>query len=162
MMASIAPIWDGNETWLVLGGGGLLAAFPLAYATLLPALYLPIMVMLFGLIFRGVAFEFRHGAGPRVWLWDLAFAGGSIVATFAQGLVLGAFITGFTLEDGQVAGGPFLLADPVQPDGRRLPGRRLRPARRHLADHEDRGRGAGAGLRPGVHAGHPGRGGHGR
>jgi cytochrome d ubiquinol oxidase subunit II len=112
MMTSIAPIWDGNETWLVLGGGGLLAAFPLAYAMLLPGLYLPILVMLFGLIFRGVAFEFRHGAGRRVWLWDLAFAGGSVVATFAQGLVLGAFISGFTLENGQIAGGPFLWLTP--------------------------------------------------
>ena len=83
-MNSVAPIWDGNETWLVLGGGGLLAAFPLAYATLLPALYLPLMVMLFGLIFRGVAFEFRHSTGTRVWLWDLAFAGGSVVATMAR------------------------------------------------------------------------------
>ena len=107
MMASIAPIWDGNETWLVLGGGGLLAAFPLAYATILPALYLPILVMLFGLAFRGVAFEFRHNSGRNRWLWDLAFCGGSIVATFAQGIVLGAFITGFTVEGGQYAGGGF-------------------------------------------------------
>jgi cytochrome bd ubiquinol oxidase subunit II len=105
MMASIAPIWDGNETWLVLGGGGMLAAFPLSYATLLPALYIPVLVMLFGLVFRGVAFEFRHGATTNRWLWDLAFAGGSIVATFAQGLALGAFITGFQVEDGQFAGG---------------------------------------------------------
>jgi cytochrome d ubiquinol oxidase subunit II len=109
MMNSIAPVWDGNETWLVLGGGGLLAAFPLAYATLLPALYMPIMVMLFGLVFRGVAFEFRHGSHKRRWAWDLAFSGGSVVATFAQGIVLGAFITGFTLEpDGRAAGGTFL------------------------------------------------------
>ena len=112
MMSSIAPIWDGNETWLILGGGGLLAAFPLAYAALLPALYLPLMVMLFGLIFRGVAFEFRHSAGTRVWLWDLAFTGGSIVATCAQGIVLGAFITGFAYEDGQVTGGTFLWLTP--------------------------------------------------
>jgi cytochrome bd ubiquinol oxidase subunit II len=112
MMNSIAPIWDGNETWLVLGGGGLLAAFPLAYATLLPALYLPVMVMLFGLIFRGVAFEFRHSTGTRVWLWDLAFAGGSVVATFAQGIVLGAFVTGFAYENGRVIGGSFLWLTP--------------------------------------------------
>ena len=112
MMNSIAPIWDGNETWLVLGGGGLLAAFPLAYATLLPALYLPLMVMLFGLIFRGVAFEFRHSTGTRVWWWDLAFAGGSVVATVAQGIVLGSFITGFDFRDGQVTGGPFLWLTP--------------------------------------------------
>ncbi|MCE3290595.1 MAG: cytochrome d ubiquinol oxidase, subunit [Caulobacter sp.] len=112
MMNSIAPIWDGNETWLVLGGGGLLAAFPLAYATLLPALYLPVMVMLFGLIFRGVAFEFRHGTATRVWWWDLAFAGGSVVATFAQGIVLGAFVTGFAYENGRVIGGSFLWLTP--------------------------------------------------
>jgi cytochrome d ubiquinol oxidase subunit II len=112
MMNSIAPIWDGNETWLVLGGGGLLAAFPLAYAALLPALYLPVMVMLFGLIFRGVAFEFRHGTGTRVWLWDLAFAGGSVVATFAQGIVLGAFVSGFAYENGRVVGGSFLWLTP--------------------------------------------------
>jgi cytochrome bd ubiquinol oxidase subunit II len=112
MMNSIAPIWDGNETWLVLGGGGLLAAFPLAYATLLPALYLPVMVMLFGLIFRGVAFEFRHSTGTRVWWWDLAFAGGSVVATFAQGIVLGAFVTGFAYENGRVIGGSFLWLTP--------------------------------------------------
>ena len=91
----------------MLGGGGLLAAFPLAYATILPALYLPILVMLFGLAFRGVAFEFRHNSGRNRWLWDLAFCGGSIVATFAQGIVLGAFITGFTVEGGQYAGGGF-------------------------------------------------------
>jgi cytochrome d ubiquinol oxidase subunit II len=112
MMNSIAPIWDGNETWLVLGGGGLLAAFPLAYAALLPALYLPVMVMLFGLIFRGVAFEFRHSTGTRVWWWDLAFAGGSVVATFAQGIVLGAFVTGFAYENGRVIGGSFLWLTP--------------------------------------------------
>ena len=112
MMASVAPVWDGNETWLVLGGGGLLAAFPVAYSTLLPALYLPLMVMLFGLIFRGVAFEFRHGSRERRWAWDLAFAGGSVVAAFAQGITLGAFITGFTLEDGSAVGGTFLWLTP--------------------------------------------------
>ena len=96
MIASIAPIWDGNETWLVLGGGGLLAAFPTAYSTLLPALYVPIMVMLFGLVFRGVAFEFRPNAGAASrHFWDLAFWLGSCVAAFAQGMALGAFITGF-------------------------------------------------------------------
>jgi cytochrome bd ubiquinol oxidase subunit II len=113
MMASIAPVWDGNETWLVLGGGGLLAAFPIAYSILLPALYLPVLVMLFGLVFRGVAFEFRHGSDKRRWAWDLAFAGGSVVATFAQGIVLGAFVTGFTLgPDGSIEGGCFLWLTP--------------------------------------------------
>ncbi len=107
MQAAIAPVWDGNETWLVLGGGGLFAAFPKAYATLMPALYLPIFLMLLALIFRGVAFEFRHhgrGAGKR-W-WTIAFAGGSIVAAIAQGLVLGGFIQGVVIRDGAFAGGP--------------------------------------------------------
>jgi cytochrome d ubiquinol oxidase subunit II len=108
MQAAIAPVWDGNETWLVLGGGGLFAAFPKAYAALMPALYLPIFLMLIALIFRGVAFEFRHhgrGAGKR-W-WTIAFAVGSIVAAVAQGLVLGGFIQGVTLEQGAFAGGAF-------------------------------------------------------
>ena len=107
MQAAIAPVWDGNETWLVLGGGGLLAAFPKAYAALMPALYLPIFLMLLALIFRGVAFEFRHhgrGAGKR-W-WTFAFAAGSIVAALAQGMVLGGFIQGVTVVGGQFAGGP--------------------------------------------------------
>ena len=109
MMSSVAPIWDGNETWLVLGGGGLLAAFPLAYAALMPALYLPIILMLLALILRGVAFEFRHSG--RVWgkaFWTAAFAGGSIAATVAQGLVLGGFIQGVKLDGNlRFAGGPF-------------------------------------------------------
>jgi cytochrome d ubiquinol oxidase subunit II len=107
MMNSVAPVWDGNETWLVLGGGGLLAAFPLAYATILPALYLPLIVMLTGLIFRGVAFEFRFKAERHGYLWDLSFAGGSVVATFAQGVALGAFIQGFHVEGRSFAGGAF-------------------------------------------------------
>ena len=108
MQAAIAPVWDGNETWLVLGGGGLLAAFPKAYAALMPALYIPIILMLLALIFRGVAFEFRHHGGPRGsrW-WTIAFAAGSIVAAAAQGLVLGGFIQGVTLHNGAFAGGPF-------------------------------------------------------
>jgi cytochrome d ubiquinol oxidase subunit II len=107
MTASIAPVWDGNETWLVLGGGGLFAAFPLAYATLMPALYLPIVLMLAALIFRGVAFEFRaHGRrrGRRFWTW--AFSLGSIVATIAQGFVLGAFVQGVRVEGRAFSGGP--------------------------------------------------------
>jgi cytochrome d ubiquinol oxidase subunit II len=108
MQAAIAPVWDGNETWLVLGGGGLLAAFPKAYAALLPALYLPIFLMLLALIFRGVAFEFRHhgrAAGKR-W-WTFAFAAGSIVAAAAQGLVLGGFIQGVAVDQGEFVGGTF-------------------------------------------------------
>src|ERR1041384_6485946 len=95
MMNSVAPVWDGNETWLVLGGGGLFAAFPKAYAALMPALYLPIFLMLLALIFRGVAFEFRHhGRGTGKKWWTIAFSTGSIVAAVAQGLVLGGFIQG--------------------------------------------------------------------
>jgi cytochrome d ubiquinol oxidase subunit II len=108
MQGAIAPVWDGNETWLVLGGGGLFAAFPKAYAAIMPALYLPIFLMLLALIFRGVAFEFRHhgrGAGKR-W-WTVAFAAGSIVASLAQGLVLGGFIQGVHIVDGAFAGGAF-------------------------------------------------------
>ncbi|HYE47613.1 MAG TPA: cytochrome d ubiquinol oxidase subunit II [Caulobacter sp.] len=108
MMNSIAPYWDGNETWLVLGGGGLFAAFPLAYAILGPALYLPLMLMLLALILRGVAFEFRlHGRRRGKALWTAAFAGGSLAATLAQGLVLGGFIQGIRVEDGAFAGGAF-------------------------------------------------------
>src|SRR3982751_1128700 len=93
MMASIAPVWDGNETWLVLGGGGLLAAFPAAYAVVMPALYLPVYLMLGALILRGVAFEFRGRGRMRGRKgWTIAFATGSTVAAFAQGLVLGGFI----------------------------------------------------------------------
>ena len=104
-MNAIAPVWDGNETWLVLGGGGLLAAFPLAYAIILPALYAPLTAMLLGLIFRGVAFEFRwRDAAHRPW-WDLGFFGGSLIATFAQGVTLGALLQGITIEGRAYAGG---------------------------------------------------------
>ncbi len=108
MMNSVAPVWDGNETWLVLGGGGLFAAFPAAYALLLPALYIPIYLMLLALILRGVAFEFRaRGRRRGKAFWTAAFAGGSTVAAFAQGLVLGGFIQGVTARDGAFAGGTF-------------------------------------------------------
>jgi cytochrome d ubiquinol oxidase subunit II len=106
-MDSVAPVWDGNETWLVLGGGGLFAAFPLAYATLMPALYIPILLMLLGLILRGVAFEFRlRGRRRGKAFWTAAFAGGSLIATLAQGLVLGGFIQGVAVADGRFVGGP--------------------------------------------------------
>ena len=107
MMNSIAPIWDGNETWLVFGGLGLLAVFPLAFAIIIPAVYFPILMMLLALVFRGVAFEFRfkHAAVRR--FWDGAFCGGSLVATFAQGIVLGSFIQGFKVEGRQFAGTSF-------------------------------------------------------
>jgi cytochrome d ubiquinol oxidase subunit II len=105
MMNSVAPFWDGNETWLVLGGGGLLVAFPLAYAVIMPALYLPIIIMLLGLVFRGVAFEFRWAAKPSHRLWDNAFSWGSIVATFMQGVVLGGYLQGVEVKDKAFAGG---------------------------------------------------------
>lgn len=107
MMNTVAPFWDGNETWLVLGGTGLLVAFPLAFAVIMPAVYLPIIVMLLALVFRGVAFEFRWVAKPHHGKWDVAFAGGSIAAAFAQGLVLGGLLRGITVVDGRYAGGTF-------------------------------------------------------
>jgi len=104
-MNAIAPVWDGNETWLVLGGGGLMAAFSLAYAIVLPALYAPLIVMLLGLIFRGVAFEFRwRDPAHRPW-WDAGFFLGSLAATFAQGVTLGALLQGITIEGRAYAGG---------------------------------------------------------
>jgi cytochrome bd ubiquinol oxidase subunit II len=105
MMTSVAPIWDGNETWLVLGGAGLFGAFPLAYAVILSGTYLPLLIMLIALILRGVAFEFRFKAGTSRHLWDKAFHYGSLLATIAQGLVLGAFIQGFEVEGRNYAGG---------------------------------------------------------
>ena len=104
-MNSIAPVWDGNETWLILGGGGLLAAFPLAYAIILPALYAPIIAMLLGLVLRGVAFEFRWRDPLHRPVWDTAFALGSLVATLAQGIALGALLQGITVVDRAYAGG---------------------------------------------------------
>lgn len=105
MMNSIAPVWDGNETWLILGGGGLLAVFPLAYATLLPALYAPIIAMLLGLVFRGVAFEYRSRDEKHLFIWNSAFIGGSFVAAFAQGITLGALVHGIKVVDRAYAGG---------------------------------------------------------
>lgn len=96
MMNSVAPVWDGNETWMVLGAAALYGAFPIAYSTLLPILYLPLMIMLVALIFRGVAFEFRFKANRSRFLWDIAFSLGSTVAAFCQGLVLGTFVHGYT------------------------------------------------------------------
>ncbi|HEU0059720.1 MAG TPA: cytochrome d ubiquinol oxidase subunit II [Hyphomicrobiaceae bacterium] len=104
-MNSVAPVWDGNETWLVLGGGGLMAAFPLAYAVALPALYAPITAMLLGLVFRGVAFEFRFRSTRRKLLWDWAFAVGSTVAALAQGIALGALVQGIPVAGRAYAGG---------------------------------------------------------
>ena len=108
MMSTVAPVWDGNETWLVLGGGGLFAAFPFAYSALMPALYIPILIMLLALTLRGVAFEFRLRARARgKRFWTIAFAAGSLTATVAQGLVLGGFMQGVILKDGAFAGDAF-------------------------------------------------------
>ena len=104
-MNTIAPVWDGNETWLVLGGGGLMAAFPLAYAIILPALYAPIIAMLLSLVFRGVAFEFRWRDPAHRARWDAAFCLGSIGATFAQGITLGALLQGIRISGRAYAGG---------------------------------------------------------
>ncbi|QXH46263.1 cytochrome d ubiquinol oxidase subunit II [Pseudomonas xanthosomatis] len=106
MMNTVAPVWDGNETWLVLGGAALFGAFPLAYSVVLEALYLPLILMLVGLIFRGVAFEFRFKArAHKRHIWDKAFIWGSLVATFFQGVALGAFIEGFKVVDRKFVGG---------------------------------------------------------
>lgn len=108
MMSSIAPFWDGNETWLVMGGGGLFAAFPLAYAILMPAFYIPIILMLLGLILRGVSFEFRfkaHGRAKK--FWGYVFHLGSLVATLTQGMILGYFVQGVNVTGRSFSGGPF-------------------------------------------------------
>lgn len=107
MMASIAPVWDGNKTWLIMGGGGLLAAFPRAYAIILPALYMPITAMVLALIFRNVAFKFRDRDDGARSAWDAGFAIGSLVATLAQGVALGALVEGVTIKDGAFAGSLF-------------------------------------------------------
>ena len=107
MMNTAAPIWDGNETWLVLGGTGLLAAFPKAYAIVLSALYLPVLLMLIALIFRGVAFEFRFKARRGKPFWGAAFALGSMLTAFAQGVILGALVEGMPLQEGKYIGGAF-------------------------------------------------------
>ncbi len=116
MISSVAPIWDGNETWLVLGIVALFAAFPLAFAIIVPAIYFPVLAMLLGLLFRGVAFEFRPTARSSTIYWDRAFFWGSLIATFAQGCILGKFVLGFEVNGRQYAGTsldwihPFVLA----------------------------------------------------
>ena len=111
MTRSIAPFWDGNETWLVLGGAGLFVAFPRAYAVVMPAFYLPVIVMLLALVFRGIAFEFRHVSRSKTG-WNIAFSVGSTLAAFAQGVILGALIKGIAVRDGGYAGGSFDWATP--------------------------------------------------
>ena len=105
MMNTVAPIWDGNETWLVLGGGGLYAAFPLAYSLLMTAFYIPVFIMLLALVFRGVAFEFRFKSLNHQKHWDFAFSAGSIIAASMQGAMLGGFIEGIAVENGRFVGG---------------------------------------------------------
>jgi cytochrome bd ubiquinol oxidase subunit II len=112
IMNSIAPIWDGNETWLVFGGLGLFAAFPVAFAVIIPAVYFPILVMLLALVFRGVAFEFRFRDAEHKTFWDHAFNYGSAIATFAQGIVLGSFIQGYEVNGRQFAGSSLAFLTP--------------------------------------------------
>lgn len=107
MMNSIAPFWDGNETWLILGGGGLMVTMPHAFAVLMPAFYVPVILMLCGLIFRGVAFEFRFKANTSRYVWDIAFHAGSLLAAFSQGLILGGFVQGVEVTNKIFSGGPF-------------------------------------------------------
>jgi cytochrome d ubiquinol oxidase subunit II len=111
MMRSVAPFWDGNETWLVLGGAGLFVAFPRAYAVVMPAFYLPVIVMLLALVFRGIAFEFRVVSRSKSG-WNVAFIIGSTLAAFAQGVILGGMIQGVPVRDGGFSGGPFDWATP--------------------------------------------------
>jgi cytochrome d ubiquinol oxidase subunit II len=112
MLNTVAPVWDGNETWMVLGGACLYAAFPVAYSTLLPAVYLPLVAMLCGLIFRGVAFEIRAKARRTQHLWDLAFIAGSGMATFSQGVILGTLLQGINIVDGHFVGDAFAWLSP--------------------------------------------------
>jgi cytochrome d ubiquinol oxidase subunit II len=107
MLSAVSPVWDGNETWLIVTGVVLWGAFPPVYATLLSAFYLPLLVMLAGLILRGVAFEFRARAETSRWVWDIAFAGGSFVATFIQGMTVGALVEGLPITNGHYTGGEF-------------------------------------------------------
>ena len=107
MLRAVSPVWDGNETWLVVTGVVLWGPFPLVYATLLSAFYLPLLLMLAGLILRGVTFEFRARAQGSRWVWDIAFAGGSLIATFIQGLTVGALVEGLPITEGHYSGGDF-------------------------------------------------------
>ena len=107
MMNSVAPFWDGNQTWLVMGGGGLFVAFPKAYGVLMSAVYLPVIIMLLALVFRGVSFEYRWVAKPKHQFWDLAFSWGSIVAAFMQGIIVGTLVQGISSADGKFTGGTF-------------------------------------------------------
>ena len=138
-MSSIGPVWHANLTWLVVLGGLLFGAFPLAYGVILSALYIPLVIMLFGLIFRGVSFDFRQEA-RRQGPWNLAFGWGSLVAALAQGLAVGGFLSGFKVEGGRFAGSGLGLAQPLGGPGGPGPGVRLPPPGRRLPHPEDRRR----------------------
>ena len=137
MMRSVAPFWDGNETWLVLGGAGLFVAFPRAYAVIMPAFYLPVIVMLLALVFRGVAFEFRTVSHSKTW-WSVAFTGGSTLAAFRAGRDPGRADRGRSGARRRLCRRAVRLGDAVRAAVRAGAGRRLRLARRHLAGDEDR------------------------
>src|SRR5215472_6064858 len=107
MMSAVAPVWDGNETWLVVAGVILWGAFPVVYSILMSAFYLPVLLMLAGLILRGVSFEFRYKAERMRWIWNASFAGGSLVASFMQGLMVGALVEGLPLSGNRYVGGEF-------------------------------------------------------
>ena len=134
MMNSVAPVWDGNETWLVMGGGGLFAVFPLAYATVLPALYMPLTIMLLALVFRGVAFEYRWRTERGQFLWNWGFWGGSFIASFTQGIALGALVQGSFHYRPRLLRRLVGLADAVFHTDRCRGCVRLYPAWRDLAD----------------------------
>lgn len=112
MLAAIAPVWDGNETWLVVTASILFGVFPLVYATLLSAFYLPLIVMLAALILRGVSFEFRGKSLHRKWFWDWCFILGSTVAAFLQGAAIGALVSSLPISDGRYVGGAFGWCSP--------------------------------------------------
>ena len=133
MMAAVAPIWDGNETWLVVAGVVLWGAFPIVYATLFSAFYLPLLLMLAGLILRGVAFEFRYKAERMRPVWDAGFAGGSLAAAFIQGLMVGALVEGASGRRRPLCGWGIRLAQSIRGDVRRRAVPRLHVARRLLA-----------------------------
>ena len=136
MMGSIGPVWDANQTWIVFGGGALFATFPMIYTVLFSALYIPLLTFLFGLIFRGVAFEFRANSTHKT-AWDRAFFGGSIIAAFAQGVTLGGYLSGIVVKDGFFCRRRVRLVEPLQPHGRLRLGGRLCPFRSHLPSHQN-------------------------
>ncbi len=152
MINSVAPVWDGNETWLVLGGGGLLVFFPTAYSIALPAFYIPIMAMLFALIFRGVTFEFRHTAHTSVHLWNRSFFFGSLIAAFMQGVLRRCAGAGRACRGDALCGRHVRLADALHGSDRHRRRRGLRPSWRGLADLQDRRSVAGLGATRGRRA----------